>query len=386
METPFRLAIAAPNSPAGVETFIALQMERLPCVLKIFGTPVATETTPGGPIASRGNLADLWHLATGRGSKVPWRHQVQASAVKRRLLQSRAQVLLANFGPCAVALQPVAEAAGIPLVAHFHGYDAHATSTVAKMAPAYRTLGAQAAAFIVVSEGMRSALVDFGIPPEKIHLARCGADPTRFTPRTHPPATPLFLGVGRFVDKKAPYLTLLAFAKARQQLPTARLIMVGSGELLETCTNLSVALKLGDSVDFPGVLPPDRIAGLLRASTAFVQHSLEPRYGPLAGDREGTPVAILEAMMTAVPIISTRHAGIQETVVNGRSGLLVGERDVDGMAAAMVQLGSSTDLTLAMGNHGREDALTHHTADRYLETVRNIIADTLKPKSAVKAG
>ncbi len=348
-------------------------MDRLPCVLRIHGAPVASETVPGGPIEMRPSVKALLQFACSRRPFGSWRGHIQSNTLVGRLKAARAHAILANFGPTAVALQPAAASAGLPLVAHFHGFDAHTRRTVDKMREAYRGLGAQAAAIVVVSLGMQRTLEDLGLPPEKIHLARCGVDPERFPPRPHPPEKPCFVGVGRFVDKKAPYLTLLAFERARQRLPDARLILVGDGELFEATRNLATALRLDGAVEFPGPLPPAKVAALLQGCTAFVQHSLEPQFGPMAGDREGTPVAIMEAMMSAVPVISTRHAGIDEIVDEDRSGILVDERDVDGMAEAMVRLGADRSLALAMGTQARAQALAAHTDHHYLQKLMAVV-------------
>lgn len=373
MSGSLRIAIATPNAPDKIETFISQQINGLPCVLSIHGSLLKGETVPGGRVGPRLGSDVLLRMISKSGSVEGLRTTMQSAEIKRRLRAARVDVLLANFGPTAAALQPLAEEMKLPFVAHFHGFDAHTQSVVSRYRDSYRKLGQTAKAVVVVSNGMRSALVECGIPQEKIHVVRCGVIADRFPPRATPPPTAQFLAVGRFVDKKAPYLTLLAFSKVRQQLPDARLIMVGNGELLETCVNLAASLNLSDAVEFPGPLGQERIAELLRSTSAFVQHSIEPHHGPQAGDREGTPVAIMEAMVASVPVVSTRHAGIAEILSDGHSGLLVDERDVEGMARAMIRLGSSMELSARMGQNAREDALREHTSDRCLGNLLKII-------------
>jgi glycosyltransferase involved in cell wall biosynthesis len=282
--------------------------------------------------------------------------------------------VLANFGPAAVELLPVSRRLSIPLIAHFHGFDAHQRQVTERHADGYRDVGRHAAAVIAVSDSMIDALCAMGVPQEKIHLARCGVDPVAFPAREGlPTGPPLFFGVGRFVDKKAPYLTLMAFAEARKRLPGATLVLGGTGELLEATRNLSRALNLEKSVSFPGVLTPAEVAGWMRKATAFVQHSLEPLAGPALGDREGTPVTILEAMMTGVPVISTRHGGIQEVISSGENGLLVDERDVAGMAEAMVAIGLDSALAGRLGAAARSCALLRYTADGYISSLHKVL-------------
>ena len=75
-------------------------------------------------------------------------------------------------------------------------------------------VGAEAAAVVVVSREMETHLLELGFPRERLHYNVYGVDVERFTPAAPDQAPPHFFGVGRFSDKKAPHLTLLAFARA----------------------------------------------------------------------------------------------------------------------------------------------------------------------------
>ncbi len=368
-----KLAISSLSTARYSETFISMQMERLPHVIALSGSPVANHTEPFGPIAPlkslRGCLETAWSFGVaGKGWSGP-----QTAEVIRRLGKAEVNVVLANYGVSGASLLPACRRLGIPLVTHFHGYDAHQKNLLSRHAEEYQALAAEGAAFIAVSHGMISALVALGFPEQKIHLLRYGINPDRFVQKSAFPEVPLFFGVGRFTDKKAPYLTLMAFAKARERLPGARLVLAGTGGLLEVTHNLALVLGLGESVQFPGVISPEQVAAYLQQATAFVQHSIEPRFGPDAGDREGTPVAVLEAMMTGTPVIGTRHAGIGEVVENGKGGFLVEERDVDAMADAMVEIGSSSELALRLGQTARERAIESYSADQYINGLREIL-------------
>lgn len=369
-----RLAIASPLASAYSETFIAMQFRRLPWVMRIHGSPVARETVPGGPIAPLRSLRGIWDIfieVAVKGTK-GWAGS-QRRELKRRLKRQRINVVLANYGPAGVALLPVTRALEIPLIVHFHGFDAHRTQVLSEHADAYRELGREAAAIIVVSTKMAGALTELGLPPAKIHLIRYGVEPDQFRPRTSLPEVPVFFGVGRFVDKKAPYLTLLAFKYLHDRYPQARLLLAGDGPLLEATKNLAGALGLGQAVDFPGVLAHEKVTALMQGATAFVQHSLVPASGPSQGDSEGTPVAVLEAMMSGLPVIATRHAGIGEVIAHGRTGLLVEERDVEGMARAMMQLLEDPKWNVDLGQAARREALQNYTADHYIRALLRLI-------------
>ncbi len=350
-----------------------MQFERLPCVLRVHGGPVASETIPGGLIGRRKSPVGMLDMLRALGSPANRQTTLQTRELRRRLRRQRVDVVLANYGRTGVALLPLCRELSIPLVVHFHGYDAHMESEIARWSEGYRKLGQECAQVIAVSERMRAALVGLGIPADKISLIRYGVDPERFEPRDAAPEVPLFFGVGRFVDKKAPYLTLLAFERVWRRHPEARLVLAGDGPLFEMMHNLVVALGLAGAVEFPGILPPDEVARWMRRASAFVQHSVTPRVGPDAGDSEGTPVAMLEAMMTGLPVIATRHAGLGEVIEHGVTGLLMDERDVEGMAAAMARVIQSPAEAGRMGVAGRRHALDQHTSSRYMQQLGDVL-------------
>ena len=350
-----------------------MQFDRLPWKLRIHGGPVASETVPGGPIAPLRNFRGKLETLYFRG----WKHddagKPQEAELKRRLRKHRIDTLLANFGPTGCALRRLCRELRIPLVVHFHGYDAHRTATLEQNREGYLRLAEDAAAVVVVSELMARSLEKLGFPRAKLHLTRYGVDETQFTAHRQRQETPVFLGVGRFVEKKAPYLTLLAFAQVHAQFPTARLVLAGDGPLLETTRNLAKALAIEPAVTFTGVLSSAQVAEQMMNATAFVQHSITPATGDFEGDREGTPVAMLEAMMAGLPIVATRHAGIAEVIEHGKTGLLVEERDIAGMAKAMIQVSAATSGVAGFGENARREAREKYTAERYIASLHSVL-------------
>ncbi|MBK6409433.1 MAG: glycosyltransferase [Flavobacteriales bacterium] len=130
-----------------------------------------------------------------------------------------------------------------------------------------------------------------------------------------------------------------------------------------------IALGLEGSVDLPGLLPPEQVAERLRGARAFVQHSLTTG----TGDMEGTPVAVLEAMASGIPVVSTFHAGIPDVVAHGESGLLSPEFDISGMAAHLVQLIDHPEQADAMGKAGRGAVLAHHRMEDRIGALQAVL-------------
>ena len=202
-------------------------------------------------------------------------------------------------------------------------------------------------------------------------------DLSLFTPVEMVASEPHFVSVGRFVDKKAPYLTLLAFQKVLQACPEAKLTMIGDGYLLEACQQLAKVMEIADSVKFTGSLVHQEIVETLKNSRAFLQHSIRTSYG----DSEGTPVAVLEAGAVGLPVIATEHAGIADVVDLNKTGLLVKEGDVDGMAEAIITLAKDVDFANKLGRNARKKISSHYSMEKSISNLWNILETTVSKHS-----
>jgi glycosyltransferase involved in cell wall biosynthesis len=258
--------------------------------------------------------------------------------------------------------------AGVRLVVHFHGFDASRRSTLAKYASAYAVLFEEAAAVLAVSRPMHAQLLALGCPESKIVYNPYGVQEQFFSiaPSFQ---DPVLVSVGRFVEKKGPLATIEAFRYAHARVPAARLWMAGEGPLLQACRDMVSTYSMQEAVFFPGVLRHDMVPAILQRGRAYVQHSVQAS----SGETEGTPVAILEAAAAGLPVIATRHAGIPEAVLDGVTGLLVNEGDVDTMADAMCRLLESPSLAQQLGAAGRLHMQTHYNMKRYLDTLRSLL-------------
>ena len=343
-----RIAIATPSANAYSETFIAAHIKRLQgvqCVLVDGDLP--NRVLDGLLLLHRSGVGHIMDHVRARitGGDTQDLLRKRIAALLRR---ERIDVMLAEYGICADALIDPCARAGVPLVAHFHGYDAHKTAKLEQV-DNYKRLFANAAALVVVSRAMEQQLLALGAPREKVFYNCYGIDVDQFTAGSPAEATPHFVAVGRFVEKKAPQLTLSAFELLLKKAPEARLTMVGQGPLWESCVQRARSGALKDRVHISGVMKPEEVAALMRSARAFVQHSVRA----LSGDSEGTPLAVLEAMASGVPVIATRHTGIADVVVHGEHGLLCDEFDIHAMAAHMEQLASDKELAGRMGRAGR---------------------------------
>jgi glycosyltransferase involved in cell wall biosynthesis len=84
-------------------------------------------------------------------------------------------------------------------------------------------------------------------------------------------------------------------------------------------------------------------------------------------------VAVLEASASGLPVVATRHAGIPDVVIHEKTGLLVEEGDVDGMAESMIRLAKDPDLAYRLGRAGRARIEAEFTLDKSMTNLWRII-------------
>jgi colanic acid/amylovoran biosynthesis glycosyltransferase len=361
------ICVVHPSENASSETFIRQHIERLPA-RSVHGGPLPTWYSNGKPLVKRRLvMKGIGLLATYLLNLSPERFSRRAFT--RYLRRNAIDVVLAEYGPTGVEIQVCCHDAGVPLVVHFHGFDAYSVPVLEEHREGYKQLFATAAAVVAVSRPMAEQLLALGVPKEKLFVNSCGVDVDAVNGASPGLVKPEFLAVGRFVDKKAPHLTLLAFAKVVEACPEARLTMVGEGPLLDCCKQLAGALGITGSVEFTGAICHERVQALMAGARAFVQHSIRTTYG----DSEGTPVAVLEASAAGLPVVSTKHAGIQDAVLHERTGYLVAERDVNAMANFMSRLAADSGLAAALGTAGRKFVSENYSSEKSIARLFGIL-------------
>lgn len=162
--------------------------------------------------------------------------------------------------------------------------------------------------------------------------------------------------------------------KVTEHFPNAKLVMIGDGALLKQAQKLTKELRLEKNVEFRGSRSPAEVSDALKDALAFVQHSLTAE----DGDKEGTPNTILEASSSALPVISTAHAGIKEAVIHGETGYLVDEGDWEGMADYMIKLANNHELATEMGKNGREHIIRNYNIKNQIEVFHKAFAEAVK--------
>ncbi|MFN8356738.1 MAG: glycosyltransferase [Spirosomataceae bacterium] len=362
------LCICAPNKFRYSETFIHNQIQALePSVLLYEGWYPSIQ--PNGKSFLPFPLSWLPVRGALRRYLPKVYHRLFTHLFAKYLRNHQIDTLLANYGPMGATLAEACSIAKCRLIVHFHGFDAYHYPTIQEFGERYQAMFAKAYRIVAVSRDMQAQLIHLGAPAEKVVCNPYGVELSQFGGVAPEKQPPVFTFVGRFTAKKAPDLTIKAFAEVLKVVPEARLVTVGEGERWEEAKALVQQIGIGNNVEFLGVKTPSEVAQILQKSRAFVQHSLRPTNG----DSEGTPNTVLEASATGLPIVSTYHAGIKDAVVHEKTGFLVEEGDWQQMANYMIMLAQQPILAQQMGQAARRHMEENYEMSQRIQALKTIL-------------
>lgn len=154
--------------------------------------------------------------------------------------------------------------------------------------------------------------------------------------------------VGRLNLMKAHDILLRAIA----QVAKVRVVILGEGEQRAALEKLAVDLGVSDRVDLRGWVDDPR---------AYLPHF---DVIALPSRSEGFPLAIVEAMLAARPVVATRVGSVPEAVTEGETGLLIDKDDIAGLATALCRLRDNPALRAQLGKRAREVAVSHFTIEQ----------------------
>ncbi|MCC2973051.1 TIGR03088 family PEP-CTERM/XrtA system glycosyltransferase [Massilia sp. IC2-476] len=271
-----------------------------------------------------------------------------------RLLRRLRPDILHTYNLGTIEYAATAWAAGVPVRVHAeHGRDARDPQGVN---PKHNLLRRLVLPFIdryvPVSHELRGWLERVvRIPARKIQLIDNGVDTERFRPGVAGPLEAwqsdpdaFVIGtVGRLQDVKDHATLVEAFVQLRALLPQAklRLVLVGDGPLRGQLEAQVRERALEDSVCFAGARSD--VAPVMRSFSLFALSSIA----------EGTPVTLLEAMASGLPVVATAVGGIPDLVEQGVSGTLAPARDPQALAAAIASYVMDRALAQRHGAAGR---------------------------------
>ncbi len=281
------------------------------------------------------------------------------------------------FGHTGVHLLPFVKGWGHPCVVSFHGADVMPREHQPEYEGNLRELLRVTPLVLVRSMSLADRLKELGCPEEKIRLNRTGIPlddyPLRER-RTPPNGEWHFVQACRLIPKKGIATALLAFAEFRKRYPRARFTLAGEGPMKKEIEALARDLGIEEAVELRGFLAQADLARLYGEAHFFVH----PSEMTADMNQEGVPNSMLEAMATGLPVLATLHGGIPEAVENGRTGLLVAERDDAALLKAMLDLAAAPQRAFAMGRAGSESVRQEFGQAKQIEKLESYYDEALE--------
>jgi glycosyltransferase involved in cell wall biosynthesis len=278
---------------------------------------------------------------------------------------------------------------GVPIVVHtFHGHTFHSyfhplLSTLFRALE--RALARWTTRIVTISPTLKEELIRYRIAPaEKIVVIPLGLELERFISSDRfrgelrrqfgwDETIPVICSVGRLVPVKNHALLLRAFGRVLHHRPEARLLLVGDGELRPRLEALSERLSVRHRVVFLGWR--DDLERIYADADLVVNSSLN----------EGTPVAVIEAMAAARPVIATSVGGTPDLIRHGETGWLVPPEDPDALAARILHVLDHPDEAARVARAAQAFALAHFRADQLIRRTRELYLSLLASPEGKRA-
>lgn len=196
----------------------------------------------------------------------------------------------------------------------------------------------------------------------KIKVIRCGLDvrqlPVR-QPNSSSTRSPLILAVAQLSRRKGLHVLIEACAILRRDGVDFRCQIVGEGQERSALEDLISGLDLEGVVELLGAKPQEVLPRYLAEADIFAL----PCVIVEDGGRDGIPVALMEAMLWKIPVITTNILGLPELVDDGIDGVLVPPNDPQALATQMARLLGSDALRTVLGEKGREKIVREFNLD-----------------------
>lgn len=175
----------------------------------------------------------------------------------------------------------------------------------------------------------------------------------------------ILIHISNFRPVKRVLDVLRVFERVLKEVP-ARLLLVGDGPERSRIEKRCRESGICDRISFIGNLPA--VEEILVGADLFL----------LPSETESFGLAALEALSCEVPVIATEVGGLPEVVAHGEDGFLLPLGDVDGMAAAALELLQDEPRRLAFGEEGRRQALARFSEDEVVERYRAVYQRALE--------
>lgn len=259
----------------------------------------------------------------------------------------------AHFGHAGISAIPLKLKRNVPLITSFYGFDLGSDRD--RLRQHYKRLAVNGDLFLALSEDMANDLHDLNFPVNRIVVHHLGVDIEKFnTNKTTNNDSFVFTAVATFEERKGLQFVIEAFKEfiKGKDKDKFQLRLVGDGPYFYELNKLVQGYK---NIVFVNNFISENPRGTVIAEMQLADVFLLTSITMPNGDKEGTPVVLMEAQACGKPCISTKHAGIPELVIDGVTGILTEERNVQEIVNAMELLFQDKKLREQMGIAARNN-------------------------------
>ncbi|MFH0964496.1 MAG: glycosyltransferase [Planctomycetota bacterium] len=323
-------------------------------------------------------------MNTGLGllpKRLQWTDVVEAEWMLERLIRRyRPRVFITYFAFAAGRVCGVLRKARVPYVMFLCGSPLNYAYRWPKSPKTRRIREAfqHAEKCYFVSEFLRYRGLALGCPADRAEVFSFGVP-------VSPEAAPVgregevrFLSVGGLVPVKGHDVLLRAFAGVLHAVPSCKLAIAGDGRCRRMLEELARQLGISERVVFLGYIGNEQVFRELGASHVYVHPSRRLE----TGQEEGQPIAVQEAMSAGVPVIATRTGGIPESVLDGETGYLADDGDVEGLVKRMIELARAPAKRARMGLAGRRRVTEKFNLEKQNARLAGIVEEIMRKKFA----
>ena len=258
-------------------------------------------------------------------------------------------------------------AVGRPLVVSLHGSDVFVAERHAVAGTVARRTFARARWVTACSADLRDRAVGLGADAARSSVIPYGVDAESFPRGPEARAcgrallgvaadVPLVVTVGRFVKKKGFEYLIDAVPALVARHPSLQVVIAGHGDLEAELRTRVWQAGVTDHVRFPGLLAHQSVPLALAAADVAAVPSIRDD----AGNVDGLPNVVMEALASGTPLVATPAGGIGAVLTDGDNGLLVPERDASSLAAAINRLLDDRELGARLGARARSRVQADH--------------------------
>lgn len=244
------------------------------------------------------------------------------------------------------------------IVITFHGYDAHALILKTNVEQLIQDYKRYVSAITVNSNYLKSILLEAGVSDLQISVIPMGIASSDYpeTLRKDPISEPLkLITVGRLITLKGQDWGIRLVQKLKEKGVDSYYTIVGEGEQKTNLIALAKELGVDEFIHFSGRLQHSEIKDLLQEQHIFLMTSV---LDPDNGRKEAFGLVCVEAQAMGLPVVAFDSGGVKETLINGETGYLIKEQDLDNMVEKVLHLKENSDHYKQMSNNARSFART----------------------------